>query len=178
MQTKKVKTLRLLVTKKCNKSCPGCCNKDWNLDILPEVTHFNYNEIILTGGEPMLVHEQLLTIIKYIRCISKAKIIVYTADVSDSWKFMTLLLSIDGITVTLHEQKDVEDFYRLIQFLTTFNYSTKKQIFKKSLRLNIFKDIDYTNLDTIDWIVKDNIEWIKNCPLPRNEIFQRLKLIK
>ena len=41
-----MKKLRLLVTKNCDRSCPGCCNKDWNLDKLPNATHLNYDEMV------------------------------------------------------------------------------------------------------------------------------------
>ena len=58
-------------------------------------------------------------------------------------------------------------------------YFKKSTSFKsKSLRLNIFKGIDYSSIDTSLWDIKDNIEWIKNCPLPKNEVFQKLTMIK
>jgi hypothetical protein len=47
-----------------------------------------------------------------------------------------------------------------------------------SLRLHIFEGIDISKLDDIDlknWKIKKNIKWIKNCPLPQDEVFMRLK---
>lgn len=44
--------LRLLVTTKCPNKCPMCCNNSWDFSKLPVVEHFNYKEIMITGGEP------------------------------------------------------------------------------------------------------------------------------
>ena len=46
--------LRLLVTTKCPNKCPMCCNNSWDFSKLPVVEHFNYKEIMITGGEPLL----------------------------------------------------------------------------------------------------------------------------
>lgn len=47
--------LRLLVTTKCPNKCPMCCNNSWDFSKLPVVEHFNYKEIMITGGEPLFV---------------------------------------------------------------------------------------------------------------------------
>lgn len=49
--------LRLLVTTKCPNKCPMCCNNSWDFSKLPVVEHFNYKEIMITGGEPLLCPE-------------------------------------------------------------------------------------------------------------------------
>ena len=49
--------LRLLVTTKCPNKCPMCCNNSWDFSKLPVVEHFNYKEIMITGGEPLLFPE-------------------------------------------------------------------------------------------------------------------------
>jgi molybdenum cofactor biosynthesis enzyme MoaA len=44
-----MKKLRLLVTSECNRSCSGCCNKEWDLDKLPVCESYkDYDEIYLT----------------------------------------------------------------------------------------------------------------------------------
>ena len=63
-----MRKLRLLFTKDCNRNCPGCCNKDWDLDSLPVCTDFTpYDLVMITGGEPMLYPERLLHLIRRIR---------------------------------------------------------------------------------------------------------------
>jgi hypothetical protein len=43
----------------------------------------------------------------------------------------------------------------------------------KSLRLNVFKGVSLAELNLSCWKVKPNIKWIKNCPLPEDEVFMR-----
>jgi hypothetical protein len=161
--------LRLLLFPECNRACEGCCNKDWDLTKLPVVESYEgYKEIMLTGGEPMLKPALVMHIANAIRIENpSARIILYTA-MSPSILFVVLRL-IDGVTITLHEQKDVPPFINLVSFLKKYgNYEGK------SLRLNIFKGVDITNVDTSLFKVKSGIEWIKDCPLPEDEVFMRL----
>jgi hypothetical protein len=166
-----MKILRLLLFKDCNRNCEGCCNKNWNLDKLPVETDFSsYDEILLTGGEPML-HPKLVekTIYDIRQQNKKAKIYMYTADSSMKLGISSMLLILDGVTITLHDQCDVLPFIELSDLIAMFNY--RKQ---KSLRLNIFSGIqmDYSKIK--GWVIKNNIEWIKNCHLPEHEVFKRL----
>jgi hypothetical protein len=170
-----MKTLRLLITKECKRNCKGCCNKQWNLNKLPVITSFKkYDEIILTGGEPLLLDYIVLKTI-YWRisrsCKKKCKIYLYTAQTKNITKFINVLIEItDGITLTLHEQKDIPSFIKLNKKLNKIS-----NLFKiKSMRLNIFKGVELENTDISNWKVKKDIEWIENCPLPKNEIFMRL----
>lgn len=160
--------LRLLLWEDCNRSCEGCCNKNWNLSELPVCVDYNdYDLIMLTGGEPMLNPSALLLTIKKIRQQTAAPIYVYTADVDDLDAAFTVLEAVDGITLTLHDQSDVENFQ-------TFDHCiVMKQISGKSLRLNVFKNIDLSEVNTSGWQVKDNIEWILDAPLPIDEVFMR-----
>jgi hypothetical protein len=44
----------------------------------------------------------------------------------------------------------------------------------KSLRLNVFHGISLKGIDTSCWIIKKDMKWIKNCPLPKDEVLKRL----
>ncbi len=165
-----MKTLRLLVTKKCDKGCEGCCNKDWNLDNLPTPTHYEYDQILITGGEPLggdLRVEETITIINGIKLLHPypdRKIFVYTS-VSNQPRILNYC---DGITLSIHTQKD------LVSFLCWKEELEKHK--NKSMRLNIFKGVVLPNdIDLSCWVVKYNIEWVINCPLPQNEVFMKLK---
>jgi len=168
------KTLRLLVTDECPRSCEGCCNKDYDLPNLPITKRFDYKEIIITGGEPLKFPGKLFELIKGLRLVTDAKIYVYTANMSSFTNVAHLISITDGITVTLHDKNDSELFTRFNEFARKVKFLSNMP--DKSLRLNVFKGISYKNTDSL-WKVKDNIEWIENCPLPDNEEFKRLHIL-
>ena len=163
-----MKTLRLLLVDYCDRECEGCCNKDWDLDNLPYEYNFGqYQQVILTGGEPMLNPQLILEVVDQIKWQNEmTAVILYTAKVDD-WKGILAMMNVlDGLTVTLHEQKDVVPFFHL-------DYMMRLLYPSQSLRLNVFKGVKLTMEAGGIWQIKDNIEWIKNCPLPKNEVFKR-----
>ena len=167
-----MKKLRLLITAICDRNCPGCCNKDWDLKGLDNVNNnfHNYDEILLTGGEPLLTTEILInTITKIKEQNPTARIFIYTANYNPiKHEYLLFIHDVDGITVTIHEQKDVQDFVKLDEHLSKI-----EGINRKSLRLNIFSGISIPNLKC-NWWLKQNMEWIENCPLPVNEVFMKI----
>ena len=55
------KKLRLLVTAKCHNKCPMCCNNQFDFEKIPVVDRLDYDEISITGGEPLLPGSSHLT---------------------------------------------------------------------------------------------------------------------
>ncbi len=164
-----MKKLRLLLTDQCDRDCPGCCNKDWDLDSLPIVESFvGYDEIMITGGEPLMRPYTLFTVIGEIRRQTVMPIYLYTARTSDIQLFRSVLDLVDGVCVTLHDNYDAVTFKLLME--QSAMQTMKKT---KSLRLNAFRGIDVRRLDVSGWTVKRDMEWIKNCPLPEGEVFMR-----
>ena len=163
---RKMKKLRLLLFTNCDRSCAGCCNKDWDTLALPSVgLLYPYDLVLLTGGEPLLFPQIVREAIQDIRFYSKAKVIVYTAMTKKIGRFQDILGRADGMTVTLHEQKDVADFERMLEKIPPEEFSGK------SMRLNVFKGVGVEHPE--GWQVKDQIEWVKDCPLPDDEVFMR-----
>jgi len=166
-----MKKLRLIITEDCNRSCPGCCNNDFNIQALPLCTSFeNYDTIMLTGGEPMLYQNRIQYLIEIIRKQNPTcKIIMYTAKTKRQSDLAGILTLLDGITITLHEQYDVEPFKVFDELIDCSKFK------QKSLRLNVFKNVNINGmiLNNI-WTIKPNIEWIKDCPLPENEVLMRV----
>lgn len=162
------KKLRLLMFAACDRDCIGCCNKDWDLDKLPVIRDFTgYDKILLTGGEPMLHPGLIMSVVSFIEEITDTPIYLYTAKVDDLPIALVMLTHMKGMTVTLHEQKDV------IPFRTFMHAVFNRGIVGKSLRVNIFKGVCAGEIRD-EWMVKADIEWIKDCPLPEGEVFQRL----
>lgn len=172
------KKLRLLVTTRCRNKCPMCCNNQFDFSKLPVVDRWDYDEIMITGGEPLLFGNNLLGIILSIKDIievtgNTTKIFVYTS-VCDYEKVLDILPEINGIVLTPHKESDIQDFIQLNNFL-----SLRKDYFyveNASLRLNLFSDMKALLPKDIDlslWQVKD-MEWVENCPVPEGEDFRRI----
>ena len=168
------KKLRLLVTSKCPNKCPMCCNNSWDFSKLPVVDRWNYEEIMITGGEPLKYVSKVIGLIHNIRGIAKLqgtspKIYIYTSIAS----FGTLVNAIevsDGVVLTPHSEKEVEHFIRVNNYLLQYPPENC------SLRLNLLSDIKSMLPKDIDlslWKVKD-MEWVKDCPVPEGEDFRRI----
>lgn len=167
--------LRLLLFKDCNRHCKGCCNKQWDLDKLEVCKSYKgYSEIILTGGEPLLYPDVVRKAVHDIRRENNCPIYLYTAKTDNIGSLESFIFdtSINGLTITLHTKNDVLSFlqFDITYFLGDLDFS---------LRLNVFKGIklDY-NLLQNNWIIKKNIKWIKNCPLPKDEVFMRYDITR
>jgi len=160
--------------KECQRTCPGCCNKDWELDKLPICNSFKgYEEIIITGGEPMMDTVKLMGLVYQIRDENpEAKIYVYTSDTRNIERLSYVVYNVDGLTLTLHEQSDITPFEKFDALL--YGAMETDEWPHKSLRLNVFKGIEHLK-PWCNWQIKKDIVWIKDCPLPKNEVFMRTK---
>ena len=176
------KKLRLLVTTKCPNKCSMCCNNSWDFDKLPVVDRWNYDEIMITGGEPLLYPRNLFHLIKSIKFISEVeagntpKIYVYTAychcNIVNMLNSTYMNFRADGIVLTPHKSEDIDAFIHTNEFLLQY----KSRYKNVSLRLNLFPDMKALLPKDIDlslWQVKD-MEWIKDCPVPEGEDFRRI----
>lgn len=165
-----MKKMRLILWPTCNRNCPGCCNKSIDTDTVPHALDFKgYREIILTGGEPLLYPDMTRELACGIRSIADpgTRILLYTADYRTEAHHPSLYAALDGMTITLHEQADVEPFMYLYAWLLY----TKAHI-GKTMRLNVFEGIDVPDVSDI-FTIKRDIVWIENCPLPEGEVLMR-----
>lgn len=161
--------MRLILWPECDRDCPGCCNKSIDMSTVPHALDFKgYREIILTGGEPLLYPDMVRELTCGIRSIADpdTRVLLYTANY-DSNAHSKTLYALDGMTITLHEQADVEPF----MYLYAWMLYTKVHI-GKTMRLNVFEGITHPNVSDV-FSVKSGIRWIKNCPLPEGEVLMR-----
>lgn len=127
---KNMKKIRLIVTLDCDKDCKYCCNKYQRFkDMMQPITFEGlqeYDEIIITGGEPLLSKyiQKTLDLIRKIKSEYPEKIIyLYTTKWGISDQFMQILELVDGIHFTLHaplrheDKRGFERFNRTLRFL-------------------------------------------------------------
>lgn len=171
------KKLRLLVTANCPNRCPMCCNKQFKFDEIPVVDRLDYDEIMITGGEPMLYPENLERLCKSIREVTaqmgrKPKIYLYTARCS--WRNFERAINhyVDGVVFAPHSKDDIA-FFREINnnLLKKVRYGYE---IEQSLRLKVFPEVRDALPENLKcWQVQAS-EWIENCPLPEGEDFRRV----
>jgi hypothetical protein len=141
---------------------------------LPKLGHFKdlrkYDEIIFSGGEPLLVPARVYNWISLTKLYTRAPIYLYTAKLDNPYLFANILGKVDGITVTLHEELDIPDFIRIDEMMK------RAKGLKKSMRLNVFTEamsVFHNNLWE-GWKVQSNMVWIKDCPIPSHETVMRI----
>lgn len=171
------KKLRLLVTTRCPNKCPMCCNNQFDFSKLPVVDRWNYDEIMITGGEPLLFVNPLIETLLSLESVfdmmgTEPKIYIYTADCTRN--VAKVLPYVDGIVLTPHKELDIHHFITLNHYLRAHkdDYDVKDA----SLRLKLFSDMKELlpkDTDLSLWEVRD-VEWIENCPVPEGEDFRRI----
>lgn len=114
------KVARLIITKKCHLSCDGCANTYKSImkhaikiDALYDLPN-DLDEIMITGGEPMLYPNETLKIVQILRGkYPSAGLFLYTTLFSKDLIWM--LNYFDGMNFTVHWPtgiKEVEDLSR------------------------------------------------------------------
>lgn len=173
---------RVIVTKRCNRKCKGCCN-DY-LGIVDKVSFrdlFKYEEIILTGGEPMLISERVVELIHRLKFEGyQGKIWLYTANsrrLGKYWAVEMLLDEVDGITYTVHYSKkeeklriDLSDLRRLDQYFANNAFSREGKSDRLYIDSRIYSQ-EYVDSLKYKWEEVRSLEWKENgdCPLPEGE---------
>lgn len=178
-----MKKLRLLITEKCNNSCIKCQNKHWDLKQLPVVNVKNLNilgefdEIILTGGEPMFEYEKLKGISVFVKSRwPNIKLFLYTASLITPRRTIDVMEYLDGLTVTLHTENDLRDLL-MFRYWILNNKQALKKSKTMSMRVCTFNNHpDITKFRHLfySWTVKTDKVWITEKHLPKDETYMRL----
>ena len=168
---------RLIVTRACNRQCAGCCNGYIGKGIIPEPRRverledlMRYEEVMITGGEPVLVPFLSHGVAANLRARNYiGKILLYSATFErDLYERITPL--IDGIHFTLHAEATSRDIFDFMAFQDWVRHS------KISGHLSIRAYIDprvqgevvirpsvFKRLEVKPWIDEGE------CPLPEGE---------
>ena len=175
------KTARVLVTYDCFQNCPGCVNKSVTPSgIFDPSMSGQYDEIILTGGEPMFFPSRIRRFVQEIKSYNfSAKVILYSSyfDPKFTDELKDTLTMVNGYTFTVHNNEfSVKRFLQLdclvADWLALFQPGT--------LRLNIdsrlkdYFDKYYTD-NFCQWHQRKYFDFDPDCKLPEHEIFLSLK---
>ena len=167
-----VKNIHLMVTSLCDRYCPYCCNKQYDLSTIPQVSKEELRHaenIFLTGGEPFTFSQPA----EIADCLKRKyknikKVIVYT-NAYELYCYLTRegsLGHIDGLTVSLKEYKDKDYFEGILTYLKDYPKC-------RSNRLYYFSDFLIEGLDTSGFEVFAR-EWQPNFVPAPDSIFRRI----
>jgi len=126
---------------------------------------------MITGGEPMLFPTQLVHQILEIKRLTQVPVYLYTAKVDEIETAVSILNQVEGMTVTLHQPKDVAPFMAFHKAVMSEGVDLRN----KKLRLNVFHNV--IPPEVANWTIRSGIQWKKDCPLPEGEVFQRLRKV-
>ena len=167
-----IEDIHLMVTSLCDRNCPYCCNKQYDLSTIPQVTDEEFSRakrIFITGGEPF-VFVQPMEIAKYLRVKYKniEQMIVYT-NAYELYCYLAKgqsLAHIDGLTVSLKDYRDKDYFEGILTYLKDYPKC-------KSNRLYYFSDFLIVGLNTGDFELIER-EWQPEFIPAPDSIFRRI----
>lgn len=162
--------IHLMVTSLCDRDCPDCCNKQYDLNNIPYVTDEelkNANTLCITGGEPFKFSNPN-EIARYyrIKYPNIKNVYVYTNAI----ELVEYILRekhleyIDGVSVSIKNKVDAFTFKSYI--------ATDKRITKlPSNRLYVFNNLFDEEVEGFTVIQR---EWQKEFVPANNSIFRKV----
>lgn len=168
------KTARVIVTFGCNRKCPGCCNSQ-----LPEYRTIHsdeelmkYQEIVITGGEPMLIPGKVLEFIN--RMWDKGyrgKMYLYTSLWNGKGISKEILKELDGFTFTLHAECTDADIIALKNLSNSGILQNKDFGSRLIIDKRVYDRYDLSNINFSRWDVIRKLEWKeKYSPAPNEDL--------
>lgn len=168
--TKTEKIIHLLTTTMCLRNCKHCCNKQYDLNDIEQVTDDelrNAHTICLTGGEPFLFTnpcEMGLQLKRKYKNIKK--VFVYTnAFELAQWLYKNDLYGIDGLNISIKTNADVIAFDKILK-------NHKGVLNLSSNLLYIFERL--YDVETLDGFTVFHREWQEDFEPADDSIFRRI----
>jgi organic radical activating enzyme len=171
-----LKKARVIVTLKCNRNCGNCCNKEEVFKQHKVLTNINdllsYDEIIITGGEPILLYVMLANFLHYLRGKYKKPIFLYSALYNDEREYINILRVVNGLHFTLHNEakdKEIVELKKLSSLLLRYKDIYKHLSLRLAIDNRLYDKYDFSNIDFSGWSVVKKMKWLVNAPLPKDE---------
>lgn len=173
-----MKKARLIVTMNCIRKCSYCCNKYEG--ILTKATTLSslfplkhYEEILITGGEPLDDPKRTLKIIEVLKALNPAvRLYLYTARYTV--EMIHIMDKVDGIQFTLHEGASIADVIGFNKFQAIAGMYPDK-----SFRLYMHPKVKHRiPVKPSMWSRVESKPWLteRECTLPEGEELFILKL--
>ncbi|MFR1537525.1 MAG: hypothetical protein ACLSUP_02660 [Blautia massiliensis (ex Durand et al. 2017)] len=166
------KTARVIVTFGCNRKCPGCCNSQLpeHRTIHSDEELMKYQEIVITGGEPMLIPGKVLEFIN--RMWDKGyrgKMYLYTSFWNGKGISKEILKELDGFTFTLHAECTDADIIALKNLSNSGILQNKDFGSRLIIDKRVYDRYDLSNINFSRWDVIRKLEWKEKCSPASNE---------
>lgn len=168
------KKARIIWTKTCQRDCSYCCNKYESviaqMQPLTDLTTLaDRDEVIVTGGEPMLYPTKLIAFLKQVRkACPTSTLYLYTAKLDNGGnKTEEIIDLVDGIHFTLHEGLSEDDINEFLWF-----QAVAAEHPDKSFRLSVDPGIqELLHIIPAVWKEIRIKTWFtaNNCPVPLDE---------
>ena len=169
-----MKKARLIITWKCNRTCDKCVNNQpvaKNYRTITDLSELkDFEEISITGGEPMLNPTRLVAIITKIRkhVQTKVRIFLYTAWLYNIDMMRYVIAHVSGVHFTLHKAakpRDVQDFQDF-QLLIINMQPLPGKTFRVSIH---HEEIFPVTIFPPAWHRVEIKSWEDDCKLPEGE---------
>lgn len=177
------KTARVLVTTKCNRKCPGCANENFvpseSCNLMYSITELRkYQDLIITGGEPMLRADAVINFIDSARkqLQSGERVYMYSSTIDvNNFDHLLVLGMLDGITFTVHYEANLKDIL-MVKALSN-QVKAVKRIMGDDWTARLLLDsrlpekYELSNWGLEHWDMVKWLEWKEDgdCPLPEHE---------
>lgn len=168
------KTARVIVTLDCNRKCPGCCNNK-----LPEhrIVHndadlMKYQEIVITGGEPMLIPGKVLEFVNRMWAKGyRGKMYMYFSYWNGKGISKEILKELDGFTFILHAECTDVDIIALENLSNSGLLQNKDFSSRLIIDKRVYERYDLSNINFMRWSIIRKFEWKEMCsPIPNEDL--------
>jgi organic radical activating enzyme len=155
-------TARLIITWKCLRNCPPCCNKykkviqtATKIQKLSELV--DYDIICITGGEPMLEIQRTVDIITQIKK-QNPKVIIYLYTAWYAKDVERIISLIDGIHFTIHENEtseDIKEFNKFQRIIANYDKSFRLYIDRRVQTPVTIQPNLWARVEIFDWLSEE-----------------------
>lgn len=118
-QTKK--TVHIMTTNLCDRDCPHCCNKQYNVKDIPVVTDKELDQVedvFITGGEPFAYGPDPCELaVELIKDYENIKRVMAYTNAHELYNYLDCnpFYGLDGLTISLKHAKDYIAYSEIIK---------------------------------------------------------------